>query len=484
MATRYLIPLMLILSAPLFATTLYVDVNSANPIPPYTNWSTAANILQDAVDAASRGDTVLVTNGIYSTGGRRLGNFDVTNRVVLTNGASVRSVNGPAVTSIRGYQVPAGVSLTNAIRCAYLSSTSTLSGFTLTNGSAGNGNYVNGGGAFCIHLTGCLITNCVFARNVASGAGGGVMDGTVTDCLFAGNFGQGGGAAAYAALVNCIITNNTGGWAAGTLSGTATNCLFAFNHATNYGGASGFSTLVNCTVVSNSLQPGLGGTGGGSYHDTVYNSIILGNTAPSGPDYVSSTFAYSCVTPSPAGAGNFSNTPTFANAAAGDFRCRSNSPCINAGRNAYTTSTTDLDNNPRLSGGTVDAGAYEYQNPVSRIAYYWLQNYGLPINSSTDAADPDGDGASNFQEWGARTVPTEGSSVLKLATPIFDASGSTLTWQSVSGLSYYIQRATNFSPASNFISIQSNILGQAGTTTFKDTNALDQFSALYRVGVQ
>src|SRR6266446_1738643 len=41
----------------------YVDVNSTNATPPYTNWTIAATNIQDAVDATMAGDEIVVTNG-------------------------------------------------------------------------------------------------------------------------------------------------------------------------------------------------------------------------------------------------------------------------------------------------------------------------------------------------------------------------------------------------------------------------------------
>jgi hypothetical protein len=38
------------------AATHYVDLNNPAPAPPYTNWGTAARVIQDAVDAALPGD--------------------------------------------------------------------------------------------------------------------------------------------------------------------------------------------------------------------------------------------------------------------------------------------------------------------------------------------------------------------------------------------------------------------------------------------
>jgi hypothetical protein len=130
--SRILIPLLFLLaSGSANATVHYVDVNNTNPSPPYTSWATAATNIQDAVDVATAGDEIVVTNGVYATGGKAVYGT-MTNRVAVTTSLTVRSVNGPAYTLIQGYQVPGTVTGNQAIRCAYVTNGAVLAGFTLT----------------------------------------------------------------------------------------------------------------------------------------------------------------------------------------------------------------------------------------------------------------------------------------------------------------------------------------------------------------
>jgi hypothetical protein len=66
--------------------------------------------------------------------------------------------------------------------------------------------------------------------------------------------------------------------------------------------------------------------------------------------------------------------------------------------------------------------------------------------------------------------------------PVVDVSGATLTWQSQTNVTYFLQRSSGLSTP--FSTIQSNIVGQVGTTSCTDTNAAGNGSFFYRVGVQ
>ena len=132
----------------------------------------------------------------------------------------------------------------------------------------------------------------------------------------------------------------------------------------------------------------------------------------------------------------------------------------------------------------MDIGAYEFQSPQSVLSYAWLQRYGLPTDGAVDFADPDGDGHNNSQEWRAWTDPTNSVSTLRLDTPTASTNGLLVRWQSVIGQAYFIERSADLGESPAFQMIATNIIGQAGTTTFTDTNATGARPFFYRVGVK
>jgi hypothetical protein len=60
----------------LSAATLYVSLLITNPVTPFSTWLTAATNIQDAVDVAQAGDTVLMTDGVYAVGAREVTSQD------------------------------------------------------------------------------------------------------------------------------------------------------------------------------------------------------------------------------------------------------------------------------------------------------------------------------------------------------------------------------------------------------------------------
>ncbi len=530
--------LLLALHAP--ATVRYVDLNSPNATPPFTDWTTAATNIQDAVNAANFGDVVKVMDGIYNSGGRLTGD-GTSNRVAVTQAILIQSVNGSGLTLIDGG---------HALRCVYLTNGAALMGFTLTNGNAGNGGGVasastnsliancllinntasSGGGAYLGTLTNCMVSgnvcpptggngggatrsvlnNCTLIGNVTgkpypnttgSTWGGGANACTLNNCTLTGNKAYGAGATGGGAngcvlfgcllangyadqfgggayncnATNCNISNNSAGYGGGGVSGGIyCNCLLTGNGYTGFGGAVYWTTTLNNCVVTGNLA----GRGGGGYGCTFNNCIVYYNTY--GGDNYSDSVNY-CCTPDATGVGCFTNAPLFAD---GVYHLQAGSPCINAGKNTLAGTATDLDGNPRITGGTVDIGAYEFPSPSSVLSYAWAHQYGLLTDGSADFTDPDGDGLNNWQEWIAGTVPTNSLSVLKMFSPSNNVPGLNVSWQSVSGKTYFLQRSTNLLAQPAFSSIQSNLTGAATTTIYSDTTATNGGPYFYRVGVQ
>jgi hypothetical protein len=479
----FAVTLLLRSAASALAGVHYVDVNSTNATPPYTNWATAATNIQDAVDAAVTGDEVIVTNGLYTTGVRNGNRVDVDKPLI------VRSANGPQLTSIDGG---------NSFRCVHLTNNASLTGFTLTNGlsSIGAGLLCESGSA--------AASNCVVTGNTAFYFGGGAYQGTLIDCMLIGNLAHGrcdtkgnGGGAAGATLNNCALSRNSAyfefpavtfgclyppyhgdyGDGGGAYFCTLNNCTLTGNSAINYfnfsentqdsghygdGGGAYRCALNNCTLAFNTASDSSGtrpsshtlgayGEGGGAYASAVNNSIVYFNTnfgffvflGASGKNLAASWGTNCCTTPD-AGFGSITNAPLFLDMVAGNLRLQSNSPCINAGNNAFAPDGPDLDGNPRIAGGTVDIGAYEFQSPVSQISFAWLQQFNLPINPATDTADPDGDGVDNYHEWLAHSDPTNPFSFPPVLSLIPYGPNVILTWPT-NAFGFTLQSSTNLS---------------------------------------
>ncbi|HTY88668.1 MAG TPA: PKD domain-containing protein [Candidatus Acidoferrum sp.] len=392
----------------------YVSATSANPQPPYASWATAAMNIQDAVNAPLQVPGTFAV--VVVTNGIYPGGVTVTKPLALV------SVNGPQFTVISGGGVNQCISLTNG---------ASLTGFTLTNGMTKN----NGGGVWCAS-TNALVINCVIAGNF----GGGAFGGTLYNCALTGNSAQVSGGGAYG------------------------------------------STLYNCTVTGNSAIAGRGGGfGGGACNCALYNCIVYFNsaTATNATNYYSCTISYCCTTPQPTnGVGNITNAPLFVNYAGGNLRLQSNSPCINAGNNAYATAATDLDGNPRIVGGTVDMGAYECQSPAFLDYYLWLQGYGLPTDASATYADTDGDGMNNWQEYLADTSPIDANDYFHITSFTRSGTYNTLWWTSKPTRLYQVQRCFALDGSSPWETIITNATPGWNNVGFDNTGP----QYFYRIG--
>ena len=186
------------------AQTWYVATNGSDAAEG-TSWATAKQTPQAAVDAAASGDLVWVSNGVYATGGLVVPGA-LTNRVALSQGLGMQSVNGPAETIIQG----AGPIGDAAVRCAYVGINAWISGLILTQGatrSAGADSQQTGGGAWC-EASG-ILRNCLLVENAAQQTGGGSQGGILVNCTVVSNTADSGGGASGSVLYNCIVYGNT-----------------------------------------------------------------------------------------------------------------------------------------------------------------------------------------------------------------------------------------------------------------------------------
>lgn len=254
-----------------FGATNYVvppGTAGVTPTPPYTNgWDYAATNLIEAVNAASAGNTVLVSTGLYL----------LTNYVDITKSLHVKSWDREAGNVDRAHTIVNGNYPATTNRCFRMYGVSAkiiLEGFTITNGFASGTTAVGaGGGVYMGAVAGSMITNCVISGCESAYGGGGVAF-MIFTCAIGNSEVVGNVAGSYGGGIYChdnpgdrlfdgvLVSNNTASLDGGGI----------------YFGPSPVGIITNCVIVNNSTLA----QGGGIYAHRaarINNSVISGNSA-------------------------------------------------------------------------------------------------------------------------------------------------------------------------------------------------------------
>ncbi|MHC4500613.1 MAG: right-handed parallel beta-helix repeat-containing protein, partial [Planctomycetota bacterium] len=265
--------------------------------------------IQEAIDEASGGDTIMVLDGIYSGAGNR--DIDLLGRAI-----TVRSENGPdsciidcngseaephrgfhfsenedGNSVLSGFMVIGGCGYEGAaILCE--NSSPTVSNCIFSGNSARG---QAGGGVYCSSSSPTL-TNCTFSGNSAY-EGGGMRNSdsspTLTDCTFSNNSAdfQGGGmhnTSSSPTVNKCTFSGNSAKYGGGVFnnhsSPIVTNCTFSGNRASHFQGGgmcndSGSPIVMNCKFIGNLAAKRGGGIANKNSDPNVINCIFSSNSA-------------------------------------------------------------------------------------------------------------------------------------------------------------------------------------------------------------
>ena len=403
--------------------------------------------LQQAITAASNGDTVLVAPGTYHE-----------NINFLGKAITVASTGGPSVTTIDGGGTESVVTFSSGE-----ANSSVLEGFTITNGNASVYNLYSGGGIAIFYASPTIKNNVITNNAACSGGGIGLYvspnavikynlvtqnsGGTCAGATGGGIYIEGGG---VAQIIGNTISKNTSGSGGGMFLDDAGTPTIRDNvitgNSTSRGGGIATVNQTQGVIVQNLImanvtgKPGQEGQGGGIWlsvpngsigpmtinntivanqagegsgvyvggfdaQTALYNNLIIGSAGQSAM-YCDGSYGqtpktlYNNDAFSPSGTGfagvcsgiagtngNISSDPLFLNATS-DFRLLYGSPAAGTGNSgAPVLPLNDLDGNPRLVNGAIDMGVYELQPATVSLAPATLTFAEQSVGSSS-AAQP------------------------------------------------------------------------------------------------
>ena len=240
--------------------------------------------IQDAVNAASDGDEIIVAPGTYTSKNDVVVNID--NKEIWLHGID------PDYTFVDGESVRKGFLCTGE-----KTGKTVIENLTITNC------YTSQWGAGMRNFSDLTLANCIFSNNSCEGSsnwGGGGMysqgSPTLSNCTFINNMSGrlGGGMHHYAnsagygaSITNCLFLNNTsissggGMYLSGQNVTALSNCTFEGNEGISCGGfwcdENTSVTLTNCTVANNIANEYSGGGFCSSGDVTLIDTIVCEN---------------------------------------------------------------------------------------------------------------------------------------------------------------------------------------------------------------